>query len=397
MTELIEIMDFILDNLLQIFLVIILISIFFRDLIDTILEWLWLIIIVILAFLAFYYLGLFGLGLVLFGLAIIVGIIFFLDSRDFISIKGNGNRNDNVSGDYEWNSDEETDEQESENQNKRWKPVNEEHMVSMEDIIGLEDAKESINQRVILPIKYKHLYKKYDKSYGGGIMLYGLPGTGKTMFAQAVASELDAAFFEVKSSDIMSKWYGDSESRIKLLFQEARRHPKSIIFFDEFDALGKKRDSESLNANVVPELLSQIQGFQKTENLLLLLAATNRPWDVDPALMRPGRFNEKIYIPLPDHEARFGIIKKKLIQVPVDSEVSFEYIARKTEGFNAADVVELCDQLKTGPILRTIKNNSDNEKVTCADVYEAMKKATSSVSKSDVEEMDLFIESIKLL
>ena len=294
--------------------------------------------------------------------------------------------------DEEYSDEEEFgDDEESESKKPVKKPVAKKGGIKMDDIAGLEEAKEAIRMRVILPVQHPEVYAKYNKKVGGGILLYGLPGTGKTMFAQAVANELDAVFYEVKCSDIVSKWYGESEQRIKKLFRDARKNKRAVIFFDEFEALGKSRNSsDSADINIVPELLAQIQGFDKNENTLLLLAATNRPWDIDSALLRPGRFNEKILIPLPDDAARRVIIEKQLHDVPVDDAVSIDEIVKLTDGFNGADVVEFCDQLKTGPIVRSIDNKTNNEKVTPADVESTAKRVKSSVSEEDITLLEEF-------
>jgi len=173
--------------------------------------------------------------------------------------------------------------------------------------------------------------------------------------------------------------------RIKALFKEARKNKRAVIFFDEFEAIGRSRNSsEASDLNIVPELLAQIQGFERSQNILLLLAATNRPWDIDSALLRPGRFNEKIAIPLPDDSSRRAIIERQLFNVPVDGSVSIDTIVRMTEGFNGADVVEFCDQLKNGPVMRSITNNTDNESITQEDVASVSRKVRSSVKEEDI-------------
>lgn len=144
--------------------------------------------------------------------------------------------------DEEYEDDDYPDEEEFDDEPKSKKPVKKQaskkNAIMLKDIAGLDEAKEAISIRVILPIQHPEVYEKYNKKVGGGILLYGLPGTGKTMFAQAVANELDAVFYEVKCSDIVSKWYGESEQRIKKLFRDARRNKRAVIFFDEFEALG---------------------------------------------------------------------------------------------------------------------------------------------------------------
>lgn len=338
---------------------------------------------------------LFGLVGALIGLGVVVAIaiVVYLISEGYIG-GGYSTYSDGRSSDddeEEYSDEEEFGDDEDKSKKPVKKPVAVKTGIKMDDIAGMEEAKEAIRMRVILPIQHPEVYAKYNKKVGGGILLYGLPGTGKTMFAQAVTNELDAVFYEVKCSDIVSKWYGESEQRIKKLFRDARKNKRAVIFFDEFEALGKSRNSSETNdLNIVPELLAQIQGFEKSENTLLLLAATNRPWDIDSALLRPGRFNEKILIPLPDDKSRRAIIEKQLHDVPVDESVSIDDIVKITDGFNGADVVEFCDQLKNGPILRSIRNKTDNEAITSTDIETTSKKVKSSVSEEDIVLLEQF-------
>lgn len=260
----------------------------------------------------------------------------------------------------------------------------------MSDIAGLNEAKEAFNDRVILPIKHKELFEKYGKNVGGGILLYGLPGTGKTMFAQAVANELNATFFSIKCSDIMSKWYGESETKIKQLFANAKKASVAVIFFDEFEAIGRKRTASYGESGVstVQEILAQMQGVEKHTNILLVLAATNCPWDIDSALLRPGRFNDKIYIPLPDFDARLFIIKKILSKVQLADDVSLSDLAESLDGYNSADVVEFCEQVKMVAIKREI--NKKDGVITAQDITTVKAKVHSSIIQSDVERMEDF-------
>ncbi len=258
--------------------------------------------------------------------------------------------------------------------------------ISFDDIAGLDDVKEAVRVRIILPRKYPEVYQKYKKKSGGGVLMYGLPGTGKTMVSKAIAKEIDAKFFEVKSSDIVSKWFGEAEKNIKSLFETARKEKNAVIFFDEFEALGAKRGgNSSVMARIIPELLAQIQGFNETESNIMLLAATNRPWDIDSAFLRPGRFNEKLYIPLPDYEAREFIITRALEELPVDNDININEIVEFTDGFNASDVVEFCERLKDGPIKRTIESGgNDIKNITSEDVSLTKAKVKSSVNPQDV-------------
>ena len=265
--------------------------------------------------------------------------------------------------------------------------------IFMKDIAGLKEAKEAFNDRVILPIKHRDLFEKYGKTVGGGILLYGLPGTGKTMFAQAVANELNAKFFSIKCSDIMSKWYGESESNIKQLFTKAKNAPIAVIFFDEFEAIGRKRTSydPENGINTVQEILAQMQGIEKNNNILLVLAATNCPWDIDSALLRPGRFNDKIYIPLPDLDARLFIIKKVLQNVTLSDEVSITSLAESLEGYNCADVVEFCEQIKLIAIKTEIANKT--AVINANDIANVKEKVHTSILQSDIERMEAFKNS----
>lgn len=265
--------------------------------------------------------------------------------------------------------------------------------IFMKDIAGLKEAKEAFNDRVILPIKHRDLFEKYGKTVGGGILLYGLPGTGKTMFAQAVANELNAKFFSIKCSDIMSKWYGENESNIKQLFTKAKNAPIAVIFFDEFEAIGRKRTSYDTEngINTVQEILAQMQGIEKNNNILLVLAATNCPWDIDSALLRPGRFNDKIYIPLPDLDARLFIIKKVLQNVTLSDEVSITSLAESLEGYNCADVVEFCEQIKLIAIKTEIANKT--AVINANDIANVKEKVHTSILQSDIERMEAFKNS----
>ena len=262
--------------------------------------------------------------------------------------------------------------------------------VSLDDVAGLEDVKREIKSLITDPLSHPDLYKTFKKKLGGGILLYGVPGTGKTMIAQAIANEINAKFYSIKCSDIASKWFGDSEQNVKNLFAEARKNPCSIIFFDEFEALGAKRDSYStVMKRLVPELLSQIQGFEKSDNILVIIASTNRPWDIDSAFLRPGRFDTHIYVPLPDYKARQAIVEKEISGVPVEPDVDSAEIAQRTDGFNGADMKNYCERLKNFAIARSIEKNAPSP-ITHDDVEETFKIVKSSVVVSDLEKIGKF-------
>lgn len=177
--------------------------------------------------------------------------------------------------------------------------LSEKPKVTFDDVAGLEEVKEKIRDLIITPFLYPEKAKKWKVKTGGGVLLYGPPGTGKTYLAEAVAGELDADFFYVKASDIMSKWVGESEKRVAELFKKARESKKAVIFIDEIDALLPKRTTHSsVMQRVVPQFLAEMDGIDSRNENILLMAATNVPWNIDPAALRPGRFDFKFYIPL---------------------------------------------------------------------------------------------------
>ncbi|MDO5422135.1 MAG: ATP-binding protein [Eubacteriales bacterium] len=259
--------------------------------------------------------------------------------------------------------------------------------VSFDDIAGLADVKESIQMRLILPRKYPEVYARFRYEAKGGILLYGPPGTGKTMIAKAIATEIQAAFYPVFCSDIVGKYFGEAEKNIRSLFETARQHERAIIFFDEFEALAAKRGGHSTVMNrLVPELLGQMDGFRNDEEKdLLIVAATNRPWDLDSAFLRPPRLTQKIYVGLPDYEARLFLAKKAFASVPCEEEKLAERIAEVSEGCNAADINALCGRIKENAVRYAIANHQENGAVRREDLDDALENFHSSVQKSDLD------------
>ncbi|MCM1440300.1 MAG: ATP-binding protein [Roseburia sp.] len=267
--------------------------------------------------------------------------------------------------------------------------------ITFDDIAGLENAKKAFKEKVVYAFEHKELYEKYGKKVGGGLLLYGLPGTGKTMFAEAASNETDALFIPIKCSDIKSKWYGESENNVKKIFEKARKAKRAIIFFDEFEAIGAKRTDNSDNGNndLVPQILAEMQGIgsAQSDNIIMVIAATNKPWAIDSAFLRPGRFDEKIYIPLPDFEARKKLFELKLKSIP-QQELNYEYLAEISNGFNGADIGEFCDKLKMLAINRSIATNEESP-ITMEDVSEIKEIVKSSVSTEDIERLEEFMKN----
>lgn len=258
--------------------------------------------------------------------------------------------------------------------------------VHFTDIAGLDKVKEIIRLKVIQPILHPELYERFEKQKNGGILLYGPPGTGKTMIARAIATETGLAFFSVRCSDIMGRSFGDGERNLSALFDAARETKRAIIFFDEFEALAVKRGGNSTVMNrIVPELLSQMDGFQQAEGQLIVLASTNRPWDLDSAVLRPPRMSERIYVGLPDFAARSYLVKHALEPLPKQEMPDYDLIADRLEGFNCADIIAFIEKVKEAPIHRGLSSGQIEQYITSDDIAAAFEKVHSSVQKSDLE------------
>lgn len=273
--------------------------------------------------------------------------------------------------------------------------------VHFSDIAGLEDVKEAIKIRMIYPLKHPEVYSAYGKKMGGGVLLYGPPGTGKTMIAKAIACEVGATFYAVKGSDIVSKWVGESEQNINALFEEARKNDLSIIFIDEIDSLLGKRGIDNHNDKRVNEFLQQIDGFSSDSSKLLLLGATNRPWDLDSAAMRSGRFSEKIYVPLPDKKAREFLFDKYLKGLPLADDCNIDTLVKLSEGMSGADINEVCDSAKIEPLKESIiRREKDNDagliEITFNDFKKAFSKVRPSVTKEELKKLDDFAKQYNL-
>jgi transitional endoplasmic reticulum ATPase len=212
------------------------------------------------------------------------------------------------------------------------------------DVGGMESVKEEIRMKIILPLRQPDLFKAYGKKAGGGILLYGPPGCGKTFLARATAGEVSAGFLAVGISDVLDMWIGQSEKNLHAIFEQARSHRPCVLFFDEVDALGANRTDllKSGGRQIINQFLSELDGVQTSNEGVLILAATNAPWHLDPAFRRPGRFDRILFVPPPDATARAAILRLQLKGRPVDS-IDFEALAKRTEGFTGADLKAIVD------------------------------------------------------
>lgn len=264
--------------------------------------------------------------------------------------------------------------------------------VSFSDIAGLEEVKREIRERVIQPMNSPEIYKIFKIKPGGGILMFGLPGTGKTMVARATAHEVNAPFYLINSSDIKSKWVGSTERNIASLFNQARQEKTAVLFFDEFDGLGGKADDSSDSTRgMLAELKSQMDGFDKNPDTnILMIAATNHPEDIDTAFLRSGRFSRMMYIPLPDEAARDFLLHQQLKGIPMEDDVDIPEMVRLTQGFSGADIVQFCDQIKIRAATRSDRIGRVSN-MTQQDVDEVKEGMRSSVIRSDIEKMKEFM------
>ena len=264
--------------------------------------------------------------------------------------------------------------------------------IGFDDIAGLEEVKEVVRVKVLLPLKNPDAFIGYEKKNGGGLCLYGPPGTGKTMIAAAIAKEIGAKFCSVKPSDLLQQGVGNTEKAVKTLFSQARKFPCAVIYFDEMDSISPKNTRSQYAKQLRSEFLAQLQGIESygkdKGNVLFLICATNKPWDIDSAFLRPGRFGTKVYVGLPDAPAREYMIKRRIDKikkqgvVEVKEDLNIEDLVEKTSGFNGSDISNLLDRIEEISIIRGVESN---EKYICnEDFEEAMNDITSSVQTEDL-------------
>ena len=216
--------------------------------------------------------------------------------------------------------------------------------INFTDVGGMEKVKEEIRLKIIHPLTHPELYKAYGKATGGGILMYGPPGCGKTHLARATAGEIKAAFISVGINDVLDMWIGNSERNLHSLFEQAREHKPCVLFFDEVDALGASRSDMRHHAGrqLINQFLAEMDGVKSANDGVLILAATNAPWHLDSAFRRPGRFDRVLFVPPPDAAARAAILRLQCKGKPLE-EVDFDSVAKKADAFSGADLKAVVD------------------------------------------------------
>lgn len=228
--------------------------------------------------------------------------------------------------------------------------------VSFADVGGMEALKEEIRMKVLYPMQHKELFKAYGKSVGGGVLLYGPPGCGKTLISKAAAGEIEANFFALGLHQVLDMYIGNSEKNLHQLFQLAREHAPSVLFFDEVDALAADRKDmrQSAGRTLINQFLSELDGTDANNDGVLVIGATNAPWHMDPAFRRPGRFDRIIFAPPPDEAAREAILRVMARDKPV-SELDSAAVARKTKHFSGADLKAVFDRASETALAHAMK------------------------------------------
>jgi len=216
--------------------------------------------------------------------------------------------------------------------------------VNFKDVGGMDGLKDEIRMKIIHPLTHADLYKAYGKAIGGGILMYGPPGCGKTHLARATAGEIKAGFMAIGINDVLEMWIGRSEQNLHAVFEQARRNQPCVLFFDEVDALAASRADMRTHGgrHIINQFLSEMDGVQTSNDGVLILAATNAPWHVDAAFRRPGRFDRILFVPPPDAEARASILRILARGKPVQ-DIDYEAVAKKTDGFSGADLKAVMD------------------------------------------------------
>jgi transitional endoplasmic reticulum ATPase len=266
--------------------------------------------------------------------------------------------------------------------------------ITWDDIGGLDAPRDRLREGVELPLKHPEAFRRLGIRPAKGFLLYGPPGTGKTLLAKAAARESEANFIATKSSDLLSKWYGESEQQIARLFNRARQVAPTIIFIDELDSLVPARGGglgePQVTERVVNTILAEMDGLEELQNVVVI-GATNRPTLIDPALLRPGRFDELIYVGVPDTAGRRRILAIHTEDMPLAADVDLDSLARRAERFTGADLEDLVRRAG----LTALRRGLDTGTVTMADFETALAETRASVTTEMLEEYERIQDTLK--
>lgn len=254
------------------------------------------------------------------------------------------------------------------------------NLISFANVAGMDDIKEAIRTDIIYPFQHPEVYAKYNKQAGGGILMFGPPGCGKTYIARASAGEINAEFVSTSIHELLSSFAGEGERNLHYIFETAREKAPSVMFFDEIDAIGGSRSSlNSVVRPLVNQLLTEMDGLDDNNKDLLIIGATNLPWEVDGALRRPGRFDKILFVPPPDKAARARLFELNMAGKPHD-DIDYEALADKTKHYSAADIVHICDEASEETFKLAIRSGQE-EKITNALLVETTDKSRSSIKE----------------
>jgi len=289
--------------------------------------------------------------------------------------------------------------------------------VTWDDIGGLENVKRELQEVVQYPVLYPEQFEKFGMQPSKGVLFYGPPGCGKTLLAKAIANECQANFISIKGPELLTMWFGESESNVRDVFDKARSASPCVLFFDELDSIARSRGSSSGDGGgagdrVINQILTEMDGVGAKKSVFII-GATNRPDIIDSAVMRPGRLDQLIYIPLPDQPSRQSILKANLRKSPVAKDVDVDFLAQSTQGFSGADLTEICQRAVKFAIRESIEKDIERQKAREADpdameeddeevsaeirkdhFEEAMKFARRSVSDKDLRRYEMFAQTL---
>jgi len=289
--------------------------------------------------------------------------------------------------------------------------------VTWADIGGLAQVKRELQELVQYPVEHPEKYLKFGMQPSKGVLFYGPPGCGKTLLAKAIANECQANFISIKGPEMLTMWFGESEANIREVFDKARQASPCVLFFDELDSIAKSRGGSAGDAGgaadrVINQILTEMDGMGAKKNVFII-GATNRPDIIDGAIMRPGRLDQLIYIPLPDEESRISILKANLRKSPIAKDVDLNHIAKVTKGFSGADLTEICQRACKLAIREAIEKDIAQEKrrqenpemdeemedpvpeITRSHFTEAMRFARKSVADADIRKYEMFSQTLQ--